>query len=69
MDHKYIGETNTIKFSTEELNDSDYIKLARDYRNNESGKVLMELFSLIQQALTLKIKSVRARLPFNFRAV
>ncbi|NVJ99962.1 MAG: hypothetical protein HWE12_00335 [Oceanospirillaceae bacterium] len=69
MNQKYSAETNTLKFASEDLNDSDYLKLARDYRNNESGEILLELFSLIKQAVAHKLKSACSRLLFNLRHV
>jgi hypothetical protein len=69
MDQKYTAEAKALMFMSDDLNDSDYLKLARDYRNNESGKVLLQFGSRIKQAATHKLRSALARLPFNLRAV
>lgn len=62
MNHTTARDTNTRIFTDSDYSDSDYLQLARAYRNQEGAAIVIEAFKALSDAL-------RAKLAINWFAL
>lgn len=55
MDHTTARDTNTRIFSDLDYSDSDYLELARAYRNQEGAAIVIEAFKALSDVLRAKL--------------
>ena len=55
MDHTTTHDTNTRIFADSNYSDSDYLQLARAYRNQQGAAIAAEAFKAVSDALRAKL--------------